>query len=135
MMAKSEAQTPDHDSVKAVINQLFEGMRGADSAMVVSAFWPNAILQTIATAAGTATVVKNQTVFGFGSSVAARLPGQLDEQIVWDALHINGDLASAWTPYKFFFKGKLLHSGANSFQLVRIAGLWKIQYLIDTRIK
>jgi len=46
---------------------------------------------------------------------------------------IDGPLAIVWTPYKFYFNGKFSHCGVNSFQLVRFNGVWKIQYLIDTR--
>lgn len=38
-----------------------------------------------------------------------------------------------WAPYQFYYKGKFSHCGADSFQLVRINGKWKIQYLVDTR--
>jgi hypothetical protein len=128
-------QSPTHDSVKTAVNQLFDGMRRADSLQVVSAFWPSATLQTIAGSANTPTVVINQTVEGFGRSVATRSPGELDEQITFASVNIDGDLASVWTPYRFYLKGNFNHAGANSFQLVRIQGVWKIQYLIDTRRK
>jgi hypothetical protein len=47
----------------------------------------------------------------------------------------DGALAVAWTPYKFYYKGNFSHCGIDSYQLVRINGIWKIQYLIDTRRK
>ena len=37
------------------------------------------------------------------------------------------------TPYKFYVGEKFSHCGVNSFQLVKIRGEWKIQYIIDTR--
>lgn len=59
--------------------------------------------------------------------------GGLDERIQFDVVKVDGPLASVWTPYKFYFKGQFSHCGVNSFQLVRVNGEWKIQYLIDTR--
>ncbi|HNA01067.1 MAG TPA: hypothetical protein PLN49_09415, partial [Ferruginibacter sp.] len=58
-----------------------------------------------------------------------------DERITFDVVRVDGALAIAWTPYKFYFNGKFSHCGVNSFQLVRFNGEWKIQYLIDTRRK
>jgi hypothetical protein len=56
-----------------------------------------------------------------------------DERITFETIKIDGPLAVAWTPYKFYYEGKFSHCGVNSFQLVRLNGAWKIQYLIDTR--
>jgi len=58
-----------------------------------------------------------------------------DERIVFETIRIDGPLASVWTPYNFYYEGKFSHCGVNSFQLVKINGEWKIQYLIDTRRK
>jgi len=44
-------------------------------------------------------------------------------------------LATAFTPYQFYYNGKQNHCGANAFTLVRIDGAWKIQSIIDTRRK
>jgi len=56
-----------------------------------------------------------------------------DERINFDMVRTDGPLATAWTPYKFYYKGNFSHCGVDSYQLVRINGIWKIQYLIDTR--
>ncbi|HEY4150385.1 MAG TPA: hypothetical protein VGM41_15710, partial [Chitinophagaceae bacterium] len=58
-----------------------------------------------------------------------------DERIQFETIRIDGALAIVWAPYQFFYNGKLNHCGADSFQLVRSNGKWKIQYLIDTRRK
>jgi hypothetical protein len=57
----------------------------------------------------------------------------LDERIRFDVIRIDGALAIVWALYQFYYKGKFSHCGADSFQLVRINGKWKIQYLVDTR--
>ncbi|HUM64696.1 MAG TPA: hypothetical protein PLV32_02570, partial [Chitinophagaceae bacterium] len=56
-----------------------------------------------------------------------------DERISFETIRVDGPLAIVWTPYHFYYNGRFSHCGVNSFQLVRFEGVWKIQYLIDTR--
>jgi hypothetical protein len=79
--------------------------------------------------------VKDESLQEFSMSVSNQSKGVLDEQIVFDLVKFDGPLAIVWAPYNFFYKGKFLHCGVNSFQLVKINNEWKIQYLIDTRRK
>lgn len=127
-----QAQTPE-DSVKAVVNQLFNAMRTVDGAMLKDAFADSAVLQTIRRKQDGTFFVHNEKVNDFVSSISSAKKDSLDERIVFETVKIDGPLASVWTPYKFYYAGKLSHCGVNSFQLVRINGRWKIQFLIDTR--
>ncbi len=129
------AQQDETTHVQNAVNRLFDAMRNSDSAGVVNAFLPGGILQTIAKSPNGEVTVRNQSISAFGGSVAKSKPGDLDEQIEFGAIHIDGDLASVWTPYKFMYQQKLSHGGVNSFQLVKVNGEWKIQYIIDTRKK
>jgi Putative lumazine-binding len=128
----AKAQTTE-DSVKGAINKLFDAMKNSDSASLMTAFSDSAVLQTIVRAKNGTVRVMNQKVKEFGSSINKYPKGALDERISFGSIKIDDDLASVWTPYKFYFNNKFLHCGVNSFQLVRIKGEWKIQYLIDTR--
>ena len=121
------------DSVKAVINSLFSGMKNANADMIKAAFSDSAILQTISRNKEGRMVVVTDKVDDFASLVGTLKKDSADERIVFGVIKIDGPLAMAWTPYNFFYNGKFDHCGANSFQLVRLDGLWKIQYLIDTR--
>jgi len=121
------------DSVKASVNQLFEGMKNVDPELIRNSFADSAILQTIVRAQDGKVTIKNESIAAFAASISKQTKGALDEQIQFESIKIDGDLASVWTPYKFYFSGKLSHCGVNSFQLVRVKGVWKIQYLIDTR--
>lgn len=129
----AKAQSTE-DSVKAAVNLLFEGMKTSDAAKIQSAFADSAILQTIFEKDGVITV-KNEQVKDFAKSISKIARGDADERIQFESIKIDGPLASVWTPYKFYYKGKFLHCGADSYQLVRINGQWKIQYLVDTRRK
>lgn len=132
LLSAATAQTTE-DSVKATVNRLFEGMKNADVAMLRSAFADSAILQTIARNKADQTVIRSATLNEFADFVGKQQKGAADEQIEFETIKIDGPLAIAWTPYKFYFKGQFSHCGVNSFQLVRLNGEWKIQYIIDTR--
>ncbi len=123
------------DSVKAAVNKLFEGMKNSDASLITASFADSAVLQTIGTSREGKTMIRNEKVSGFAESVSKSAKGDLDERIEFGSIKIDGALASVWTPYKFYYKGQFSHCGVNSFQVVRINGAWKIQYLIDTRRK
>jgi hypothetical protein len=128
------AQTAE-DSVKAVINSLFTGMKNADGFLLKSQFSDSAVLQTISRNKEGKMVVVTDKVEDFASLVNGLKKDSADERIQFEIIRIDGPLAIVWTPYNFFYNGKFSHCGVNSFQLVRFDGVWKIQYLIDTRRK
>ena len=121
------------DSVKAAVNQLFEGMKNADASLVSASFSDSAILQTIGRGKEGQVIIRNEQVKSFADFVSKQKKGAADERISFETIKIDGPLAVVWTPYKFYYEGKFSHCGVNSFQLVRIDNQWKIQYLIDTR--
>ena len=80
-------------------------------------------------------LLKYEKIDEFISFVGKESPGNADERIKVEMIKIEATLATVWTPYQFYYKGKFSHCGVNSFQLVRLNGQWKIQYIIDTRKK
>ena len=128
----SNAQTAE-DSVKAVVNNLFTAMKNADTVLLKSTFADGAIFQTISRDKEGNTVVRTEAVQGFVDLIGKQKKDDLDERITFGSVKIDADLASVWTPYHFYAGGKFSHCGANSFQMVKVKGEWKIQYLIDTR--
>ena len=121
------------DSVKAVVNQLFAAMKNIDAAKLKETFADGAVLQTISRRQDGSFFVQDEKVNDFAESIRKAKKDSLDEQIVFETIKIDGPLASVWAPYKFYYAGKFSHCGVDSFQLVRINGRWKIQFLIDTR--
>lgn len=111
-----------NQDIEKPIRNLFLGMKNADSELVKSTFTENAVLQTI-TKDGT---VKSDSIQDLVASVSKFSKGDLDERIMVEAVHTDGNLASVFTPYSFYLKGKLSHCGANSFQLVKQNNEWKI---------
>lgn len=122
------------DSVMQSVKTFFKGMHDADAILLRTVLSGNAVFQTISNT-GSNTVVKNEDISDFVNFVSQQTNGDADERIEFGPIHIDANLASVWTPYKFYYKGKFSHCGVNSFQLVRMSGQWKIQYIIDTRRK
>lgn len=126
-----KAQTAE-DSVKSVVNTLFTAMKNADASAFKTVFTETAIMQTIGRREGKPAII-SESVEDFAKQVSQLKKDSADERISFETIKIDGPLAIVWTPYNFFYNGKFSHCGVNSFQLVRLDGIWKIQYLIDTR--
>lgn len=131
---KAGAQT-EEEAVKKPIAALFDGMRKSDTTLLRSAFAPTAILQTIGKSKEGKVVIRTDDINKFIEMVGKPQEQILDERITFETIKIDGNLAVAWTPYQFYLGPNFSHCGVNSFQLVKLDGEWKIQYLIDTRRK
>ena len=129
------AQTSGEEDVKSAIRQLFDGMRKGDSAMVKDVFDARVVLQTIAKPEGGVAEVRTVSLEKFLTAVGTPHTDVWDERIAFDKILIDGDLASVWTPYRFYVGDRFSHCGVNSFQLCKSQKGWKIVYLIDTRRK
>jgi ketosteroid isomerase-like protein len=125
----------DEEQVKAVIKNMFDGMRAKNADQVGAAFAPDALMQTIQSKPEGNQVASN-AVADFVKRIATT-PAEtnLDERILDYQIKVDGAMASAWTPYLFYVNGNFSHCGVNSFQLVKMAEGWKIVYIIDTRRK
>lgn len=132
--AAAQGNNSEEAAVKATINGLFEGMQQADSTMLKPLFTPTARLQTVVNKDGNVTV-RDDAMGAFVSSIGKAKAGTLDERLSAMEIRIDADLATAWTPYVFYFQDKKSHCGVNAFTLVKMNGSWKIQTIIDTRRK
>lgn len=130
----TKAQTAE-DSIKAVISKMFIAMKEADGEALRSCFTDSAILQTTMVNKNGEVSIRTDDLKEFVDFVAKSEKGVADEQITFDMVKIDGPLASAWTPYRFYYKGQFSHCGVDAYHLVRINGSWKIHFLIDTRRK
>ena len=128
------SQTEEAD-VKAVIISLFDRMQAKNSEQILNAFSADAIMQTIQDKPEGTTIGSN-SVADFAKSIGSVPEGtSLDERITDYQINVDGNMATAWTPYQFYLNGNFSHCGVNSFQLVKLEGKWKIVYIIDTRRK
>ena len=121
------------DSIKAVINKMFTGMKNSDTVLVKSCFTETAFMQTFEKNKEGKTIITTDTPSDFAKIIATIPAGAADEQIVFKDLKIDGPMAAVWAPFKLYFNGKFYSCGVNSFQLVRLNNEWKIQYILDTR--
>ncbi|GMQ27312.1 nuclear transport factor 2 family protein [Algoriphagus sp. oki45] len=125
----------EEQQVEQVIRSLFEGMKSKNADQVAMAFSEDALMQTVI-AKPEGSEVGSNAVADFVKRIATTPETTtLDEQILDYQIKIDGTMASAWTPYKFYVNGNFSHCGVNSFQLVKKAEGWKIVYIIDTRRK
>ena len=127
----SFAQNTSEKEIIKPIENLFNAMKSADSLGVKNAFSGSAIMQTF----GKNQEIRTEKVEGFAKQVGSSKVGDLDERIIISKILIDGNMASVWVPYQFYYKGNFSHCGVNSFQLAKINNEWKIQYIIDTRRK
>jgi len=127
----SFAQNTSEKEVVKPIESLFKAMKSADSLGVKNAFSSSAIMQTF----GKNQEIRTEKVEDFAKQVGASKVGDLDERFTISKVLVDGNMASVWVPYQFYYKGNFSHCGVNSFQLAKINNEWKIQYIIDTRRK
>ncbi|KEO72797.1 nuclear transport factor 2 family protein [Anditalea andensis] len=128
-------QLQDKNEIQQVISNLFQGMRDKDQQLIEKSFHSEAVMHTAAQSPD-GTKLGSNSVNEFINRVAVTPPETiLDERIQDYHIQVDGDIASAWTPYRFYVNDGFSHCGVNSFQFIRIDGQWKITYVIDTRRK
>lgn len=125
----------EEKAIEQVISTLFKGMKDKNQQLIEASFHSEAIMHTVAQS-DDGTKLGSNAVKDFINRIAVT-PAEtvLDERIISYNIQVDGDMASAWTPYRFYVNDGFSHCGVNSFQLIRIDGQWKITYVIDTRRK
>lgn len=125
----------EQSEVRAVIDQLFTGMRSGDSTLVRKSFTTDATLQSVVTGPNGATDSPKSSVEGFIKAVGTPHNEIWDEQAYDVVIHIDGPMATAWVPYKFYRGGQFSHCGVNALTLIKLNNGWKIGSITDTRRK
>lgn len=116
------------EAVLKVVQQMFDGMRTNDSTLVRSLFAPNAQM-----ASATAQGLRMGSLDQFVSWVGSDKDYVADERTWDEEVRIDGNLATAWTPYALYTSGQFRHCGVNSFQMVYGDDGWKIAAITDSR--
>ncbi len=123
----------EEEAIREVIATFFKGLHKGDSAVVSKTFHKDIKIQTTTTQKGKKILVteaKTKLLTGIAAKDSKHV---YFEKLLAINVQIDGNLASVWTPYEFYFNGTFSHCGANSFQLFNNNGLWQITYLIDMR--
>ncbi|RYZ99626.1 MAG: hypothetical protein EOP47_16285 [Sphingobacteriaceae bacterium] len=129
------AQQTETDAIKKSINTMFDAMRKGDSAMLNSVFAKEIVLQSVGTKKDGSIILETDKPDGFLQAVGTTHKEVWDERITWGNIKVDANLASVWTPYKFYLGDKFSHCGVNFFQLMKTTDGWKIIYIVDTRRK
>ena len=127
----AQAQT-DEEEIKAVILNMFNGMRAADSAMVHQSFGTSVTFQRVQELPSGEVRIVNSDFNNFLTAVGTPHEDVWDEKILFETIQIDGKMASVWTPFKFYRGETFSHCGVNVFKLYKGADGWKIFHLVDT---
>jgi hypothetical protein len=133
-VAAQASTADDEEAVLAVVRALFDGMREKDEALLRSVWHPDARLQSAGADENGNPRVTSTEVESFVAGVLAAEP-YLDERTFDEEVRVDGNLATAWTPYNIFIDGEFGHCGVDAFQMVRTAEGWRILQLTDTRTR
>lgn len=130
-----EADSLTEKSIKAVIENLFKGMKESDSDLVHSCFISNPTLQSCFVHPRTGkTILVSDSIQEFLKLVGMPHDKEWNEVPKSFDIKIDNDLmASAWVPYVFYLGGAYQHEGVDAFLLIKEDGKWKIAVLTDTR--
>ncbi len=129
--AATTVHAQDEAGALAAVEQMFEGMRAANSEMVMEVFAVDARFALLSARDGPATVTV-QSVDGWIRSIGGS-DGRWNEQIYDVDTRVDGDMASIWAPYTFYLDGTIRHCGVNSIELLHGTEGWKVTQLSDTR--
>jgi hypothetical protein len=131
------ASGQDTKKVMEPVNQLFEGMKKGDSALVRQAFNPSPNFFTVFVDGKTnKPVLKVDDFNGFLKAIGTPHAEVWNEAIWSPKIEIDGNLAQVWVPYAFYVTNKFSHCGVDAFHLFKNEkGDWKIFHLADTRQK
>lgn len=132
--AEMNAQNNEEEkAVIATIQQLFDGMRQADSTMVRDVFHPGARLESAFVNKEGKPVLRGGEIDKFVTQIGTPHEAVYDEKIWSYDVKIDGILASVWTEYTFYLGEKMSHCGVNAFHLFKGEDGWKITQITDTR--
>lgn len=130
------AQVPEEEKVKKTVVDFFKAFHAQDTVALKSFAYDVVILQSVSKDPSGRTMLDAETYEEFVKSIGS-IPANIkfEERLLSYHIQVDGDMANAWTPYEFYINGNFSHCGVDSFQFIKVDGVWKIIYLIDTRRK
>ncbi|MGG8496297.1 nuclear transport factor 2 family protein [Tenacibaculum sp. TC6] len=130
-----KAQTlSDESKIKETIDTFFVGLHKGDSTVVKSTLHTSVKIQTTFTDKEGKKQLKTETKEALLKAIASKKESDVYlEKLLSYTIKIDGNLASVWTPYEFYYNNAFSHCGANSFQLFNNNGKWEIIYIVDMR--
>lgn len=127
-------QDNEKQAIKKVIETFFEGLHKGDSAIMATTLHKEIKIQTTRNNREGDRLLFSETREKLLENVSKKKPSDVyKEKLLSYDIKVDGNLASVWTPYEFYFNGNFSHCGANSFQMFNNNGNWQIIYLVDMR--
>ena len=120
-------------AVRAVVTELFDAMRAADSSRVRAVFHPDARLHTTVRQGDGTTALHEGSIEDFVTAVGTPHDAMWDERVDTIDVRVDDGLATAWMAYRFYAGDQFSHCGVNAIQLVHTDDGWKMLNLVDTR--
>tara|TARA_B100001971_G_C17981275_1_gene427516 strand:+ start:285 stop:740 length:456 start_codon:yes stop_codon:yes gene_type:complete len=129
-----QAQSAEEKSAKLTIIKFFEAFHKQDTTALRTMVKGDVKLQSITTNNEGKATLKESSYSLFLHNIASIPQDRTFEEKLLDfKVQVDGNMANVWTPYEFWYQGKMSHCGVNSFQLMKDDNEWKIIYLVDTR--
>ena len=128
---KTAAGQSQETQVMEAVQQVFDGMRAADPAMVATVFAENARFAVVRSRDGLSEISTPPVAEWIGA--IGESGGSWDEQVYEVDIQIDENISSAWVPYTFYLEGVISHCGVNSIELLLNGDHWEITQLSDTR--
>jgi hypothetical protein len=125
--AALRAQDTEQKVIIAVVEKLFTGMRTKDTATMRSLFVPAARMLGVRR-----DTVRADPIDGWLNSIG-RSASVLNERTWGYEVKVDGDIAQAWMQYDLLVNDRFQHCGVDAFDLIKIAGAWKIVTVMDSR--
>ena len=129
-----QAQNPEEKAAKQAVVKFFEAFHKQDTIALRAMTKGDVRLQSISVdKEGKSNL--NESEYGQFLKNIASIPKDrtFEEKLLGFNVQVDGNMANVWTPYEFWYQGKMSHCGVNSFQLMKEGDSWKIIYLVDTR--
>lgn len=121
----AEAPTPEHAEVTAAADAFFKALGSTDKTALAGVMIPEGVIfvhNRMNPAAPRIDVVPVAQHL----ERWARTSGRFIEQMDYDTVLVDGDMAQVWGPYIFLANSAVSHCGINSLSLVKRDGVWKV---------
>jgi hypothetical protein len=125
----------DGQAALAVVQRLFDAMRGRDTATMRTLFDANMRLYGVRTRRDSTVVVQAISGSDFINAVGGGTGAPWIERIFNPEVRVSGPLATVWTEYDFHAGTQFSHCGVDAVQLLKVGAVWKIVAISDTQVR
>ena len=123
----------EETEIIAALQLLFDALETGDEALLRSIVDPSVVMHFSETRDG-ATTFGSATLDGLATRITSSDVPLIER--MWDpVVHVNGPLATVWTPYDFYAGDVFSHCGVDAANLLDTEDGWRIVALSWTRLQ